>query len=326
MEALDRSILATLAYYGALRRPLTLVEIYERLVPPWRLGTPESRPTLGAIASRADALVADTTVVTEYGLYALTGTPAGFGAGFVRRQKESAQKYQRLSKYAWWLQAVPFVRTLAVSGSMALASTGRESDWDMFVIAQAGRLYTARAGLLLTTLLMGRLRTKRMRIASDKFCFNHYITTDGLALRHRSMFTAHAMAWLVPVFNTHNTLRKLWQANEWMCDYTAQSGGTAFVRRSVKYSRMLNAVRATAEMILNSFVGTAIERVLRAWMQRRINRNPVTRKRGGRIVADDRELEFHPHSFEAVALARYNATLTRLGFGQYSERDSGLTK
>lgn len=324
MESVDRPVLATLAYYGALRRPLTLVEIYERLIPSARFETPRPRAILGEIASRMDTLVAGGDVVTEYGLYALYGVPAGFGERFVQRQKESVQKYQRLLKYAWWLQAMPFVRTLAVSGSMALASTGRESDWDMFAIAQAGRLYTARAGLLLVTLMMGRLRTKRMRTAPDAFCFNHYITTDGLALRHRSIFTAHAMAWLIPVFDTRNTLRKLWQANQWIQDYSSQAGDIAFVRRSVKYSHTLNAVRRMMELALNTFVGSAIERVLRAWMQRRINRNPVTHERGGRIVADDCELEFHPRSFEAVALARYNATLTRLGLGQYSERDSGL--
>jgi hypothetical protein len=92
----------------------------------------------------------------------------------------------------------------------------------------------------------------------------------------------------------------------------------------VTRSRLLNAVRRTLEIILNTFAGGAIERVLKVWMQGRINRNPVTRAQGGRIIADDRELEFHPHSFEAVALARYNATLARLGLGQYSERDSGL--
>ncbi|MEK7637906.1 MAG: hypothetical protein AAB375_00560 [Patescibacteria group bacterium] len=326
MEALDRSILATLAYYGALRRPLTPVETYERLIPSERLGVPALRPTLGAIVSRLDALVADTTVVTEYGLYALADTPAEFGALFVQRQKESARKYQRLLKYAWWLQAVPYVRALATSGSLALASTGKESDWDMFVVAHAGRLYTARTSLLLATLMMGRLRTKRMRSAPDTFCFNHYITTDGLALRHRSIFTAHAMAWLIPVFDTNNILRKLWQANQWICDYSAQAGGTEFVRRSVTHSRVLNAARRTLEFFLNTFIGAAIERVFRVWMQRRINRNPVTRERGGRIVADARELEFHPHSFEAVALARYHTTLTRYGLGRYLERDSGLTK
>ena len=326
MEATDRPLLATLAYYGALRRPLTLVDIYERLIVPERLGCAQRDFTVGALGGRVDALATQGVVVAEDGCYALADTPRGFGERFVERQKESVQKYQRLLKYTWWLQAVPYVRTLAASGSLALASAGPLSDWDMFVIAKAGRLYTARAGLLLATFVMGRLRTKRMRVASDKFCFNHFITTDGLALRHRSMFTAHAMIWLIPVFDHELTLQKLWQANQWIGDYTVRSGDRTFVRRRVATSRLLNGTRRIFEALLSSPVGGVIEKMLRLWMQKRIRRNPVTHERGGRIVAADRELEFHPHSFEAVALARYNASLVRMGLGQYAEQDSGLTR
>lgn len=325
MEASEHSLLATLAYYGALRRPLSLVELYSRLIPSRRLGQEEPRPPLGHLASRLEAYVTEGTVRVEQGLYVLDKAEDRFGVHYIQRQKESTQKYQRMVNYAWWLQAVPYVRTLAASGSLALGSTSSQSDWDMFVIAQAGRLYTARAGLLCTAWLMGRLRTKRMSVAPDTFCFNHYITTDGLALRHRSMFTAHATAWLVPVFDTQGFLQKLRQANQWICDYTMLAGDVLFVRRSVSYSRVLNGVRRLLEIFLNTPAGSVIERGLRSWMQRRINREPATTARGGRIVADDRELEFHPHSFEVVALARYNATLTRLGLGRYLEHDSGLT-
>lgn len=324
MNDTDRSISATLAYYGALRRPLTLVELCVRLIPSAWLGYHGSRPSLGDIASHVDTLVTAGTADTEYGLYALSDISDGFGQRFVRCQKESAQKYQRMLKYAWWLQAVPYVRTLAASGSLALGSTSSESDWDMFVIVKSGRLYTARAGLLLAAALMGRLRTKRMRVAPDKFCFNHYITTDGLALRHRSMFTAHAMAWLIPVFDPYHYLRKLGQANQWIYDYSSEAGDSEFVRRSVSYSRTLSIVRRILEILLDTFAGVVLERSLRVWMQRRINREPATHERGGRIVADEHELEFHPHSFETVALARYNATLARWGMGQYAEHDSGL--
>lgn len=326
MKDTDRSISTTLAYYGALRRPLTLVELCVRLIPSERLGHRGPRPSLGDIASHMDTLVTAGAADTEYGLYALSDTSDGFGQRFVRRQKESAQKYQRMLKYAWWLQVVPYVRTLAASGSLALGGTSRESDWDMFVIVKSGRLYTTRAGLLLAASLMGRLRTKRMRVAPDKFCFNHYITTDGLAARHRSIFTAHALAWLIPVFDPYGYVRKLWQANRWICDFSAQAGDTDFVRRSVSYSRTLNTVRRTLEILLETFAGAVVERSLRVWMQRRIDREPATHERGGRIVADEHELEFHPHSFEAVALARYNATLARWGMGQYAEHDSGLAR
>lgn len=324
MHAADQSILATLAYYDALRRPLTLVELYERLIPSARLGFPAPRPLLGDIVSHADALVSAGAVQTECGLYSLASSYAGFGQVFVKRQKESAQKYLKVLKCAWWLQAVPYVRMLAASGSLAMGSTGPLSDWDMFAVVRAKRLYTARFGLLVSTWLMGRLRTKRMRTAPDRFCFNHIVTTDGLSVRHRSLFTAHAVAWLVPVYDPWGYAARLRQANEWVGDFTGTSGGRHFVRRSVEESRVLGGIRRIAELVLNTFIGDGIERILRRWMRARIQAEPATHKPGGRIVADDRELEFHPRSFEAVALARYNTSLSSLGMGQYAEHDSGL--
>lgn len=300
MDATDRSILMAMAYADAFPWPLTPAELHERT------GLP-----LGEIISRLDAL---------------GGASEEAWHTRMRQQKECAQKWRRMTRRAWWLQAVPYVRAIFASGSLALGNTDADSDWDMFVVAQKRRLYTARAGLLLAASMMGRLRTKRMRAAPDRFCFNHLITTDGLAIRHRSIFVAHALAELVPMHDPRGLLPRLWQANHWISDYRPIPNGTTFVRRSITRSRALGAMRWSAELVLNTFVGTLIERVLKRWMQKRIAREPATRAPGGRVVADDRELEFHPASFETVVLARYNAALSRLGFGQYAQRDSGLTK
>lgn len=324
MHAADRSILATLAYYDALRRPLTLVELYERLIPSARVGFPAPPPTLGDIVTYADALVLGGVIKTECGMYAPSSAYDGFGQVFIKRQKEAAQKYQQLLQSASWLQLVPFVRLLAASGSLAMGSTSASSDWDMFVIVKAGRLYTARLGLLVVAWLMGRLRTKRMRTAPDKFCFNHIITTDGLSIRHRSLFTAHALAWLVPMYDPWGYAGRLRQANAWVGDFVSTPAGEVFVRRSLAHSRTLNAIRRAKEFVLDTALGSVVERTLRWWMRKRIEDEPATHASGGRIVADNRELEFHPRSFEAVALARYNASLSQLGMGQYAEHDSGL--
>jgi hypothetical protein len=213
---------------------------------------------------------------------------------------------------------------LAASGSLAMGATGAASDWDVFVVVKAGRLYTARFGLLAAAWMMRRLRTKRMRIAPDRFCFNHIITTDGLAIRHRSLFTAHALSWLIPLYDPTGYAGRLRHANAWVGDYVSTSASESFIRRSVVHSRFLDTLRRWLEAVLNTFIGTVVERMLRRWMRARIQAEPATHKAGGRIVADDRELEFHPRSFEALALSRYNATLAALGMGQYAEHDSGL--
>ncbi|MCC6934824.1 MAG: hypothetical protein IT406_04020 [Candidatus Yanofskybacteria bacterium] len=326
MESLERSVYATAAYYSALRWPLTLAELTEHLIPPTRFGGTSITPSIGDIAPVLDRLIASGVVMTGDGLAWTAGALNDSVRERVRRHNANAHAWKRMLPSARFLQVVPYVRMVAASGSLALGSTGPQSDWDVFVVVQAGRLYTARTFLMLVAALMGRLRTKRHRTAPDMFCFNHIVTTGGLAIRHRSIFVAHALAWLVPIYDPQRYAARLRDANQWTADTIIRPGDLSFERRALRESRVLALIRRCAEVIFDTFVGDALEYVLRVWQQRRIQRDPATRAPGGRVVADDRELEFHPRSFESTVLARYRVLLARVGMERYAERDSGLTK
>ncbi len=321
MDTQEQSLLATLAYYGALRWPLTVVELAEHMIP-----CGGDLHSFGSLVASLELLEVAGRVRGESGLYVVGDVPANIADYRVSRQATSADKWRAMLSSARWLPVVPYVRMMSASGSLAMGSSALESDWDMFVIVRSGRLYTARLGLLAVAWLCGRLRTKRMKTAPDRFCFNHIITTDSLSMRHRSLYTAQAISCLVPFYDSWGYAARFRQANAWVGDYSASAGGGFYVRRELSHSRFLGAIRWWGEVFLNTFIGTLIERGLRRWMQARIRANPETHRAGGRIIADDRELEFHPRSFEAVALARYNETLTRIGLGQYRQRDSGLTR
>jgi hypothetical protein len=326
MDTEDRSLLATLAYYSALRWPLTVSELLERRIPAIRCGAQRDVvATLDTLMARLENLSADGRIRASAGLYMVGDVPHDFVAQRVYRQAVSAQKWRAMLPRAWWLQVVPFVRMVSASGSLAMGSSSPQSDWDVFVVVKSGRLYTARLGLLAVAWLLGRLRTQTMQSAPDRFCFNHILTTEGLSLRHRSLYTAHAVAWHIPLYDPWGYAPRFRHANDWVAHYASHAVDRSFIRRSVSYSRILGAIRWLGELILTGPVGALCERVVRRWMQGRIRANPQTYARGGRIIADDRELEFHPRSFEATALSRYNAFLARFGMGQYAERDSGLT-
>ena len=296
MEKPDRPLISVLAYTAAFDWPLTLAEIAEQLLP---------AASLSDIAARLDALVADGTARSSMGLYAHESVPVDAFMRRIRCEKETAQKWRRMRRAAWWLQAVPYVRALLASGSLAVGDADADSDWDVFVVAKGGRLYSARIFLLAAAWLMRRLRTKHDATAPDKFCFNHYVTTDGLVIRHRSLYTARGIASLLPLLDPHGYLGKLRQANPWTTEYVTGDSGSQFVRRQVRPSLVLNTIRTTLEMLLETPIGGRCEALARRWQQRRIEREPATHASGGRVVADDRTLEFHPRSFEAVVLARY---------------------
>ena len=305
MKDLDRSIAATLAYYGAFGWPLTPLEVQERLIPASRLGGRNISATLGEI---------------------LEHLPVQDFSQRIEQEKIWAQKWRRMLRKAWWLQAVPYVRGVYASGSLAMGNMSAQSDWDMFVIARSGRLYTTRLGLLGVAWLMRSLRTKYQSVASDTFCFNHYVITDGLSMDHRSLYTAHGVAMLVPVYDPEKYLSRLWRANHWIEQYRPMPIDTAVVRRSIVSSSVLGVVAKIGEWVLDSRLGNWLERWLKHWQQRRIMRDPATHQPGGRVIATDREIEFHPRSFEVVALERYHAVLVGHGLGIHREHNSGLTQ
>lgn len=78
------------------------------------------------------------------------------------------------------------------------------------------------------------------------------------------------------------------------------------------------------EALLNNFFGDIFEKTLMAFQQKRIKNNPATYESGGRIIFTDKELEFHPRSFERVVIDNYNNGLKKFGIYGIEENDSGL--
>jgi hypothetical protein len=99
-----------------------------------------------------------------------------------------------------------------------------------------------------------------------------------------------------------------------------------FVLGKVFPNFFLSGICKTGEFVLNSFLGNKIESWAKKYQQKRIKNNPTTYELGGRVVFNDTELEFHPHSFEAFAIDKYNKKLKQLGIiSRIEEKDSGLT-
>jgi hypothetical protein len=324
-DSVDRALLATLAYANAVGMPLTAMQVHRRLIALTRFGAPSVSPSLGQVVQTLDRLAEHGAVRVHDGWYAPAGTSIEATERRLEHDKVQADKWRRMRRKAFWMQAVPFVRAICAAGSLAEGKTGPESDWDMFVVTRRGRLYTSRIFLLGVAKFLRVLRTKKERIAPDKFCFNHYVTDDGLSIRHRSLFVAYALSALVPIHDPDHMARRLWEANRWAGDFLAHwpPADSITVQRKVRRSRALRMVRRTAEALLSNPLGNVFEHVMRRWQQGRIEREPATHARGGRIVADRRELEFHPRSAERAALSRYNAAMAALGVAA-QEQDSGL--
>ncbi|MBI2062607.1 MAG: hypothetical protein HYT64_02875, partial [Candidatus Yanofskybacteria bacterium] len=227
MTLLRNLIIATLAYYDILDFPLTLLEVNKYLINPRRFCSPRSdlgvirsdlKITTGQVREGLGSLISIGAIGSENGFYFLPGRGA-LRELRIEREKIAAQKWKKFLSIAKWFGAVPYLRGIFASGSLAINNTGRESDFDVLTVAKSGRLYTCRIFLSLAASLFRARRTRSDLVAPDKFCFNHYITDGNLNIKHESLYNAQAYVNLKPVTAENNLVEKFYIANNWLGKY-----------------------------------------------------------------------------------------------------------
>ncbi|OGN02803.1 MAG: hypothetical protein A2657_01520 [Candidatus Yanofskybacteria bacterium RIFCSPHIGHO2_01_FULL_44_110b] len=337
---ISEAALATIAYYDALDYPVSLFEVYRYLVNPSRL-----KPRIEGLAAanlkdiRAGLgeLLEKEAIEEERGFYFLKGK-RDLVSKRLKSEKIAAQKWRRCLNKAYWLQAAPWVRGIFASGSLALGSVDEDSDFDVLVIIESGRLYLGRLILSVLASLLGARRTRFQTKAPDKFCFNHYLTTVSssnsdtvgrrgptLEIEHQSLYNAQTYVHLVPIMIDPRLIGKFFAANLWINKYVYNfTPHYQTIRRTAAKNSFLIFTAKLVEKILAGNMGDLFENLARSYQQKRIVRNPATHAPGGRVVYTDHELEFHPYSFEKTVLEKYNAATRRLGISINTEHDSGL--
>lgn len=328
MSYLRNSILATLVYYDVFDYPLTLLEVYKYLINPGRI----SRITGGIgeikisdISEELDRLAGSGTIGHKNGFYFLKERNEIYDLR-LERHKIADRKWKKFLKMVRFLALAPYLRGVFASGSMAINNTDDESDFDILVIAKSGRLYTGRFFLWLISSLGGIRRKKHEKIAPDKLCFNHYITDDRLYIPHESIFNAQTYVNLKPVMIGTELADEFYSANLWLNNYVYNfHPQREWARRSVNRPVLFKFIAKTAEFFLDITFGNKIESIFKNFQQKRIKSDPATYEPGGRVIFTDKELEFHPRSFERVVIEKYKANLAKLGVvARIDENDSGL--
>lgn len=322
---LRNSILATLIYYDVFGLPLTLAEIYKYLINPQRFSTKKDDPVSIETTDMVNELYNMTRIGMigrKNGFYFMPGRDELYGSR-IEKDKLAARKWKKFLQVAKYLQMAPYLRAVFASGSLAANNPEPKSDFDVFVIIKAGRLYTGRLFLWLISSLLGVRRRRFEIIAPDKLCFNHYLTDDNPEFSHRSLYIAQSLANMKPVIAFGGTLEKFTALNKWTSSYCYNfRQADAYMR--IRPNKIMLTLAKAGETVLNIAVGDIFEKIFRALQQRRIKNNPATYESGGRIIFNDRELEFHPRSFERTVIDNYNNSLKKFGILGVEENDSGL--
>ncbi|MAF20084.1 MAG: hypothetical protein CMI55_00175 [Parcubacteria group bacterium] len=320
MTSLEKSILATIVYYDVLDRPLTSWEVFKYLIK-----TGKNQNDLNKVLQVLENSSELAKFINQKnGFYFLKGRLKIIKQR-IRRQIIADGKWKKAKRLIRLLQAIPFIRLVAVSGSLAMNNSKQDSDIDLLIVAKSGRIWTCRG---LTTLYLHLIRQRRHdSLTKDRLCLNHYLTDQSLTIPFKSLYNAQTYAHLVPVWQTPSSLYQRFQkANQWINDdlyaYPISQKGSL---NKIKSNPYFSLIRNFRESTLDGKLGNRIELLLKKFQVRRIKKDSLTYQTGGRVVFNDQQLEFHPDSPEKGILEKYNQKMKELGFEKLGqEKDSGL--
>jgi len=240
--------------------------------------------------------------------YQRLGRPPG-ELFLARRQQDVLfdKKWLRFLKTARFFRHLPFIDFVLGAGSMALGNVHQDSDFDVIVGVKSGRIFMARFFCILMFGFLGKRRQKlsHKEAASDKICFNHFITPKSYRLAPPyNIYWQELYKNLVPIYGSKEKIRDFFRANNWM-GLPAQAGERIYNDDLRQEFYEPSSIGKFLEKILSGRLGNFKERILK---QIQIKRIKKSLKDGlgfePRLIFNDDELEFHPDTLRINRLIK----------------------
>jgi hypothetical protein len=278
------AILRTLAYADLFDWPLTASEIHRYLPIP-----ASEAEIAGRVASPDAGWSTVDTLIMLGGREPLVATRR-------RRAAASARIWPTALRAAGAVGAMPFVRLVAVTGSLAVDAADSDADVDLFIVTADGRLWLSRAA----TIGIGRLAGH----AGITLCPNYLLAESALELAEHDRFTAHELAQMVPVTGAA-TYRDLLARNAWYRAFLPNHQPAPRAPQSPARARQL------AERALRTLPVDALER----WEMRRKTARLAAGATSPEQRFDAMSCKGHFDEHRRRVLERYSARVAELGLG-----------
>ena len=122
------------------------------------------------------------------------------------REARSQKLLPRALRYGRILGALPYIRMVALTGSLAVMNISESADLDYMLVAARGRVWTARA----FALAFNRLT----RLRGHTLCPNLIVSEDALEWRLHDLYSARELCQMIPISGA-GIYQRLVKANEW---------------------------------------------------------------------------------------------------------------
>jgi hypothetical protein len=256
-ESLLRAVSHTLAYADVFDYPLTAEEVRRYLT------------LTKASCKQVSEVLSDGTLFARVGPYFTLREREEIIEIRKRRAEIAARLWPKAARYGQIIACLPFVRMVAVTGSLAMDNTEEGKDVDYMIVTAPNRLWICRA----LSLAVARFA----KLEGISLCPNYLLTTNALELKERSLYVAHELAQMIPLsgMEIYNEMRRL---NDWTDDYLPQASTAPEWPQGVKPVGKRPFMQKVLELLLSLPFGNWLE----AWeMKRKIKK--LTREQSSSV-------------------------------------------
>lgn len=177
-----------------------------------------------------------------------------------RREARSRAFLERQRRLLKTVSALPFVRLVALSGSLAVLNADERADLDLFVVTKGAHAWSVTLAVVMLSKLLGRRRV---------VCLNFVVSDTELAVEQRDLFSANQIIHLRPVAGL-DAYREFLDANpfvkRWYPNFDPDRAATFEV--ALGWAARWAKVAAEAALSLPSRAVEACSRNLYGWYLR----------------------------------------------------------
>jgi hypothetical protein len=304
-RAQERAFLQAVVYAGLFEYPLTPAQLRETLI--------------GARAGDED-------VVAWYRASERLQEAVEYGGGYffprgrrdlivqrARREEVSRRLLDEFSRPLALVARMPFVRMVALSGSLAHLNAEADADLDLFVVTSARRVWTVALATVLLTRLLGWRR---------RLCLNYIVSERAMWVAPADLFSANQIVHLQPVTG-EPVYRRFLETNRFVARFYPNFSPRPLARfgRNIESAvrgggdgvppaaRAAEAMRRLVERVLNWTVAPLAEPVCRWSYRAYLLRRAHTWTSRDQVRLEPECLKLHTSSHRREVMERFERAL-----------------
>lgn len=215
------------------------------------------------------------------------------------------QWQKKADRFSRFISRFPFIRGVALSGSLSKGFLGEDPDIDYFIITEPGRLWLSRTLLILF---------KKVFLGNSHkyFCVNYFVDSEHLEIEEKNLFTATELTTMIPTYG--NSIKQhFYDENEWVHEYYPRFNGNLKSQNgAVKRELLKNAFEKLFNNRLGNYLDTKLMNItLKYWRKKFKDR--YSEKDFDLVFKTSKGIsKHHPQNFQKKVLNQYQLKLDEL--------------